>query len=152
MSVDIDELFDMLSWNSDEEVQKKGIALGMGVKCFSVFLQPRGHEHGKDVWENCARILASYPDETLKYCSYGLLQWLRDMNWPGAEIIFQRLLRLMDTKMLSLCLVDCVKQALACDDQPWLGNMSALLENERIGENLPKDTYNSLYCRYHCHW
>ncbi len=99
MSVGIDELFDMLSWNSDEETQKKGIELAKKVKCYSVFLQPFGY--GKYVWENCAKILAEYPDERLDYYSKDLLIWLMDMNWPGAEIIFQRLLKLKKTDILS---------------------------------------------------
>ena len=76
MSIGIDELFDMLSWNSDEETQRKGVELAQNIKCFSVFLQPYGLEHSKDIWENCAKIIASYSDETLQYClqeSFSLL-------------------------------------------------------------------------------
>ena len=148
MSVGIDELFDMLSWDRDEETQKKGIELAQDVKCFSVFLQPHGFEHGKDVWENCAKILATYPDETLKYCLQELLEWLEDMNWPGAEIVLQRLIKFQDPKFLSIFLVHCVKKALACDEQAWLGSMAVLLENENLKDHLPKDIYNTLYCRY----
>ena len=150
MSIGIDELFDMISWNSSEEKQKKGIELAKSVECYSVFLQPHGLKHSKDVWENCAQILASYPDEILKYYSDGLLRWLEDMNWPGAETIFNRLLEFKETSFLSLFIVDCVKEALVCDRISWLGNMSALLENEYINETcLPKDIYNVLYRRYH---
>ena len=149
MSVGIDELFDMLSWNSDEETQRRGIELAKEVKCFSVFLQPHGSEHSKDVWENCAKILASYPDDTLKYCSEGLLRWLQDMNWPGALTILQRLIKFKELKFLSIFIEPCVKEALACDEQIWLGNMAALLENENLKDYLPKDIYNTLYNRYH---
>ena len=107
MSVGIDELFDMLSWDSDEETQRKGIELALDVKCCSVFLQPRGLKHSKDVWENCAKILAAYPDETLKYCLKELLEWLGDMNWPGAEIVLQRLIKFQDLRFLSIFIVHC---------------------------------------------
>ena len=147
MSVGIDELFDMLSWNSDEETQKKGIELAKSVKCFSVFLQPRGLEHSKDVWENCAKVLASHSDETLKCCLQELLEWLVDMNWPGAEITLQRLIKFEDSGFLSIFIEHGVKEALVCDDQVWLGNMAALLENEELKRHLPKDIYNTLYCR-----
>lgn len=149
MSVGIDELFDMLSWNSDEETQKKGIELAKSVKCISVFFQPSGLEHGKDVWENCAKVLASHTDETLKCYSHELLVWLTDMNWPGAYTIFNRLLDFKDVEFLSLLITRCVKEALACDNQFWLGNIAALLDNERLNKDtLPKDIYDSLYCRY----
>ena len=152
MSIGIDELFDMLSWDSDEETQKKGIELAKNVKCYSVFLQPFGTKHSKDVWENCAKVLVSYSDEYLKYCSHELLEWITDMNWPGAETIFQRLTEFRDLKLFSRILADCVKEALARDDQFWLGNMSALLVNENIKDYLPKDIYNSLYSRYNTKW
>lgn len=149
MSIGIDELFDMLSWNSDEETQRKGIELAKSIKCYSVFLRPRGSEHSKDVWDNCAKVLASYPDETLKYCSHELLVWLADMNWPGAEIIFQRLIEFKDVELLSTFITHCVKEALANDDEFWLGNMAALLENKNLNrDSLPKDIYDSLYNRY----
>ncbi len=148
MSVGIDELFDMLSWDSDEETQRKGIELAQHVKCFSVFLQPHGLKHSKDVWENCAKIVAAYSDETLKYCLQELLEWLQDMNWPGAEIVLQRLIEFKDPGFLSLFIEHCVKEALVCDDQAWLGNMAALLENDNLKSTLPIDIYNTLYCRW----
>ncbi len=152
MNIGIDDLFDMLSWNSDEETQKIGIELAASIKCYSVFLQPHGMSHSKDIWENCAKILAKYPDETLEYCSRGLLEWLQDMNWPGSEIVLKRLVDFQDTRMLSLFVVRCVKEALACDDQIWLGNMSVLLDNCSIKDNLPKDVYDTLYHRYRNVW
>ena len=147
MSIGIDELFDMLSWNSDEETQRKGIELAHNIKCFSVFLQPYGLEHSKDIWENCAKIIASYSDETLQYCLQESLEWLADMNWPGAEIILHRLIEFKDSRRLSLFIEHCVKEALVCDDQIWLGNMAALLENDNLKAFLSRDIYNTLYCR-----
>ena len=148
MSVGIDELFDMLCWNSDEETQKRGIELAKDVKCFSVFLQPYGLEYGIGIWENCAKILSSYPDETLQYCSSGMLKWLENMTWPGAFIILDRLVAFSDTTFLSMHVVHCVKEALACDLQDWLYSMAALLANENLIPNLPKDIYDVLYVRY----
>lgn len=149
MSIGIDELFDMLSWNSDEETQKKGRGLAKDVKSVSVFLQPCGPEHSKDVWENCARILFDYPDEILKHCMMGLLTWLEDMNWPGAEIILQRLLKFQEAEYISVFIVHCVKEALACDNQSWLGNLAALMDNIKIRNCLPTDVYNVLSGIYH---
>lgn len=148
MSVGIDELFDMLSWNSDEETQRRGIELAREVKCLSVFIRPIGLNHGKDIWENCAKVITSYPDEILFYCIPGMLEWLSDMNFPGAEIIFERLLKYQDSKSLAYRLEPLVKQAMAWDDQFWLSNMAALLENENLKDYLQRDIYNSLCSRY----
>jgi len=148
MSIGIDELFDMLSWKSDDETQKRGIELAKQIECYSVFLQPHGLKHDKDVWGNCAKILSEYPDEILRFCSLGMLVWLEDINWPGAETILERLIKFNDTSLLSIFIVRCVKQALACNQQDWLGNMSALLENENLKNNLPPDIYELLKCHY----
>lgn len=148
MPVGIDELFDMLSWNSDEGTQQRGIELAKNIKCYSVFLQPHGIKHGKDVWENCAKILLEHPDEILQYYSFEMLEWIADLNWPGAEAILSRLKKLTNTNILSASIVDCVKAALACDRQVWLGNMAELVENENLKTTLPKDVYNVLFNRY----
>lgn len=145
--VDIDKLFDMLSWHSDDETQQKGIELAKSIKCYSVFLQPHGLRHDKDVWENCAKILSNYSDEILQYCSLSMLEWLEDINWPGAEIILDRLIKFSDTSLLAINITHCVKEALACDQQGWLGNMSVLLRNDHLKQKLPKDIYNVLYIR-----
>lgn len=151
MPVGIDDLFDMLSWNSDEDTQRKGIELAKNVKCYSVFLQPNGLQHSKDVWENCAKILCDIPDENLQYYSLGMLEWLEDINWPGAEMILNRLIAFTDTSWLAVSISTSVKRALACDRQGWLGNMSALLENENLRVALPKDIRNVLSSRYQQH-
>ena len=148
MSIGIDDLFDMLSWNSDEDTQKKGIELAKNVKCCSIFLQPFGLNHSIDVWDNCAKILCDFSDEILKHCTLGMLEWLEDINWPGAETILSRLIKFTDTSLLSIFVVSCVKEALACDQQQWLGNMSALMENENLKTNLPKDVLKVLNDRY----
>ena len=37
--MDIDDLFHMLSWNSSEEMQKKGRAIAQQIKFISIFIQ-----------------------------------------------------------------------------------------------------------------
>lgn len=148
MSINIDELFEMLSWNSDEGTQKKGMEMAKNVRCLSVFLQPNGPECNKNVWENCAKVLCNYPDEVLKNYLPELLEWIEDINWPGAEIILNRLIDYSDASSLAMSVSTCVKMALVCDLQGWLGNMSALLNNPKLKDAIPKDIYNVLYCRY----
>ena len=84
----IDQIFEMLSWNNDEEIQCKGIEEAKKIKYLSVLIQPL-EDH--TVWENCAKVLASKSDEALAPYLIPLFKWLRDMNWPGAYIIYDRL-------------------------------------------------------------
>ena len=62
MSLGINELFEMLNWNNDEKIQKRGIEEGKKVKHISAFFQTGD----KNIWENCAKIIASHSDEELK--------------------------------------------------------------------------------------
>ena len=84
----IDQIFEMISWNNDEETQNKGIKEAKKIKDLSVFMQPI---EDKSIWENCAKVLADKSDEVLIPYLIPLFEWLQDMNWPGAWLIYDRL-------------------------------------------------------------
>lgn len=87
-SIGIDRIFEMLSWNNPETIQERGIEEGKKVKSLSVFFQPI---ESKSIWENCAKILVSKSDDELKPYLLELFRWLQDMNWPGADLVYERL-------------------------------------------------------------
>ena len=116
MNYSIDELFEMLSWNSTEKVQLKGIAEAKKIKHLSVFMRPI---ESKSVWENCAKIIASKDDSELVRYLPELFQWLQDMNWPGAEIIYSKLKRLPPEE-ISLAYSLSVNNAKLLNDTVWL--------------------------------
>ena len=89
MSCNIDKIFEQLSWNNSEEIQQAGIETAKEIKYLSVFIMPI---ENKSVWENCAKILASKTDDELKLYYFQLFEWIKDMNWPGADLIYDRLL------------------------------------------------------------
>ena len=91
MDVSIDKIFEYLSWNNSTEIQERGIALASNIKNLSVLIQPI---ENKAIWENCAKVLVSKSDEQLSLYLFALFEWLQDMNWPGADLIFDRLLYL----------------------------------------------------------
>ena len=112
---DIDRIFDDLRCTNSEDVQARGIEAGKTVKHFSVFIMP---VMNKQIWYNCAKILEDKNDKELKPYFPVLLQWLQDMNWPGAEIIFNRLLKVTDPELL----IDynlCLSNAKHSGDKPW---------------------------------
>ena len=88
MSVGIDEIYEMLSWNNDEKIQELGIIEAKKIKNLSVLFQPM---ESKNLWENCAKVLASKSDQELQFYLTRMFRWLQDMNWPGAYIIYNRL-------------------------------------------------------------
>lgn len=118
---DINQVFRMLSWDSDEETQAAGIREAENVEYLSVLFQPI---ESKSVWENCAKVIAGKPDDVLQHYTFRMFEWLQDMNWPGAQIIFDRLLK-MPADMISHAFQHSLKQAQALADEPWLLCLSA---------------------------
>ncbi len=125
----IDEIMDMLDCNNSMETQEKGIELAKNVKCINVFILPEHLECSKNVWENCAKILANRTDKELQPYLIDILLWIEDMNWPGAIIIDDRLKKFHDMKMLSFAIKECVKRATATDNHIWLENLSELMDD-----------------------
>ena len=103
--VDIDQIFDLLSWKQSESIQAEGVALARTIKNLQSFILPISFEHGKDIWDNCAVILSEKEDGLLFPYIDRLMDWFRDPNWPGSETIWNRLLQFQMTEE-RLCLLD----------------------------------------------
>ena len=145
--MDTNKLFDMLNWNCDEETQAKGKLLARQISDFSVFLQPM--EFGsKAVWGNCAKILAEKTDDDLKPHLVGLLEWLQDINWPGAIIILDRL-KSFSAEKIKEPLQSSVQQAINNQDNNWLDYLSKLLDNPELSKTLSEGCLSVL--KKHCH-
>lgn len=128
----IDEVMDMLDCNNDVEIQEKAIELAKNVKCINVFILPKHSKCNKNVWENCAKVLADKTDKILNPYLIKILEWIEDLNRPGAIIIVDRLKKFHDTKMLSFAIKECVKRASATDNRIWLENLSDLMDNVKL--------------------
>lgn len=89
MEVSIDRIFEYLSWDNDDEIQKHGIDLASNINNMSVLIMPI---ENKSIWENCATVLVGKSDEELELYLFELFEWLKDMNWPGAYLIYDRLI------------------------------------------------------------
>lgn len=102
MAYSIDEIYDMLIWDGrlseqeQKEKEEQGIKEAMKIRNLYPFIQPMlaPPQNSKAVWDNCARVIALRSDEELEHYLYWLFEWLQDMNWPGAYIIFDRLLKI----------------------------------------------------------
>lgn len=115
MVFNIDQIFEMLSWKNDEETQNKGIREAKKIKYLSVLIQPI---EDKTIWENCAKVLADKSDEVLAPYLISLFQWLQDMNWPGAYIIYDRL-KVIPAKDIKLSFDISLSLAEQHNDFPW---------------------------------
>lgn len=126
--VNIDYIMDLLDWNNSIEKQEQGIEMAKDVKCINVFLQPCSKNYNKNVWDNCAKILSARSNEELSPYIIELMEWLQDMNWPGAFCIFDRLKEMVNEQLFQYSYTICLKCARALDDETWESNLKMLNE------------------------
>ena len=117
--VDVDYIMSLIDWNNSMENQIKGIELARNVRCINVFLQPCDKNNNKNVWDNCAKIIAERSDEELEPYLYEMFKWLQDMNWPGADCVFDRLKEYEDKKWFEYILKKCINEAKLLHDYIW---------------------------------
>lgn len=110
--VDITEILDMLDWHMPSEIQSKGISLARNTETIIPFIQPLTPKHNKNVWENCAVIISERSDEEIKPHLPEMLEWLQDMNWPGAFCILNRLQKYSDENSLCNAINVCIKNTI----------------------------------------
>lgn len=123
----IREIMDMIDWDMPSEIQAKGVSLAKNIETIIPFIQPLTPEYNKNVWGNCAAIIADKSDEKLKPHLVELLEWLQDMNWPGAFCILNRLQKYSDIISISSAINICVKKANECNDDVWKANLYLIL-------------------------
>jgi len=122
----IEYVFTMLDWNNPIDIQLKGRKLAQEIKDFSVFLQPNTPYFNKNIWENCAIILSEKTDIELSLYLQDLLEWIQDLNWPGALCILDRLRDYKDKNYLKIIKNKCECQAIIMQDDVWLENLHLL--------------------------
>ena len=125
--IEITDIMDMLDWHMPTEIQSKGISLARNMETIVPFIQPLTPKHNKNIWENCAVIIAGNSDEKLKPYLVELLEWLQDMNWPGAFCILDRLQKYSDNSSIHTATNVCIEKAKACMDEVWENNLRLLL-------------------------
>ena len=122
----VEFIFNLIDWHMPEEKQAEGRQLACNIENISPFIQPRKPKFNKNVWQNCALIIAEKNDECLKPCLVELLEWLQDMNWPGASCILNRLLKYSDNESICNAVCICLKRANSCGNDIWKNNLRLL--------------------------
>ena len=135
MTLTIHDIYDLFAWDasfSNEEYNARvdrGIAEAGKLKNIYPFIQPIvAGRNSKSVWEPCAKVIALKSDEELDDYMYRLLEWLQDMNWPGAEIIFERLSQIPYAKIQDYVEFS-IHRAKREQDEIWLDTLEALKEH-----------------------
>lgn len=121
---EIYELYEKLSWNSPQPIQESAILEARSIQDLGLFIQPMMQPNPKAVWKNCARVLADRSDEELVPHLPSLLQWLQDMNWPGADLI--KRLAQIPLQLIRHPLALAISSARQARDEAWLSSLLQL--------------------------
>lgn len=138
--MNIDEIFDLLRWDKPEIMQQKGITAAREIHNFYILIQPG---YNKPVWDNCALVVSEKSDDDLDPYVYRLLEWIKDLNWPGAGIILDRLKK-MNTNILAGWFHCCARDALTLQDESWLVNLIELCENKELKQKIDPELYQKI--------
>ena len=124
--INIDYIMGLLDWNKSIAYQAEGIKMAENIENINVFLQPCSKNYNKNVWDNCAKILSARSNEELSPYMIELMEWLQDMNWPGAFCIFERLKGMVNEQLFQHSYTICLKYAQALEDEVWENNLRML--------------------------
>lgn len=147
---DINEIYKMLNWQSRFGDQLQGIKLARNLDDLSLLILPCAKGESKGIWENCARALYEISDDRLEKYLPSLLEWLQDLNWPGALIILDRL-KVFSGKKLKKPFMDRFTYARNLNNEEglmWLDYLSELLDNKELKVELPKPIIEELQKHY----
>lgn len=126
---DIYSIMQMLDWKQSADVQNEGLRLAKEVESIQAFLQPCNRNFNKNVWDNCAKALSERSDEELLSYLVPLMEWMQDMNWPGADRILDRLRHFSDRTSLMHAYQHCLTCARAQKNAAWEANLQMLLKS-----------------------
>lgn len=147
---DINEIYRMLNSQSRFDDQLQGIKLARDLDDLSLLILPYADGESKGLWENCARALYEMSDERLEKHLPSLLEWLQDLNWPGALIMLDRLKKFSGEKLRDP-FMDCFAYADNLNNEEGLMRLdylSELLDNEELKALLPKPIIEKLQMHY----
>ena len=131
----LDEIYESFVWDSsytDEEYESKisvGINEAKKYKYLYPFIMPVIPEKSKCIWEPRAKVIALKTDDELKPYLPLLFEWLQDLNWPGAFVIFDRLLK-MPYSLLEDDFNCCKRKAKKENDEMWLMALEHFLKQK----------------------
>lgn len=136
----IDEIMHLINWNQSSAEQARGISLARDIKCIKCFFQPLGLNENKAVWQNCAKVICYHDDSELELYLVDMLLWLEDINWPGSELILNRLIAFKRVDMLAHHLSTLVPVLVYKNEFNWLITLARLLENSLLLDTIDNET------------
>ena len=146
----INMIYQMLHWQNSENIQRKGIELAKKLTDLSPLILPI-YEGSQSIWDNCAKALSELSDDRLEKYLPLLLEWLQDLNWPGALTILERFI-IFSGEKLKNPFIKQVKYAISLNSEEglrWLDYLSELLDNQELKQLLPNEILKIVQKHYH---
>ncbi len=130
-SVDIDIIMQKL--NGDfEKTHIQGREMAKSIKSIRAFFQPVNGNSSKRLWEDCALILSERNDDELRCYLREMFEWLKDINWPGAVQIYDRLNGFVRDSFYEKTLLACIEEAIDSHDDLWLDTLEDIRDHREI--------------------
>ena len=147
---DINKIYQMLYWDTPEDVQLEGIKLAKEMSDLTPLILPL-YEGSQSIWDNCAKALSELSDDRLEKYLPLLLEWIQDLNWPGALTILERLTAFSGQKLKN-SFIKVTEHAISFHNEEglrWLDYLSELLDNQKLKQLLPNKTLEIMQKHYH---
>ena len=122
------EIYKLLDWNNNQETQSKGIFFASQINNLSLLIQPCLERYNKNIWENCALVLTQKTNDELSPYLLQLLEWIQDLNWPGAMTIYERLRYFDNRTFLDDAIDTSLIRSKVTGDVVWQQNLLSLQE------------------------
>lgn len=134
LNEEINSLISNLKWDNSTEVQQEAIEklIQIDEKYIGLLIQPIDKKH----WENAALVLKKIGYPRNKLAIPGLLEWLKDLNWPGAWTVLETL-QSIDIEVLLPHIKNAINEATEKNDEMWLMALKELVIN-RLGITKPE--------------
>ena len=130
-------IYDMLNWRQPPEIQEEGKRLAKEIADLSLLIMPPAEA---SVWECCADILYEKSDDELEPYLVELLEWLYDLNWPGASTILKRL-KMFSAVKLEKPLIYSFNRSVGLGDEGlrWKYSLCELLNKNTADSSMSSD-------------
>lgn len=145
---DIKKIYDMMSCNNPIETRLEGLRRIKEIDDLSLLINP---DACVSAWEYCALALYEKSDIELEPYLSELLNWIQDMNLPGAFKIMERL-KSFSGIALKDAFIDSFNKALALNNDislVRLDYLSELIDNEMLKSELSDEILKRLQKHYH---
>lgn len=129
--MNIEELIEKLCKKKPVAIQKEAIEKLTYITDEELIMLVRPKD--KSYWENAAQVLITIGYPRTKMIIPELFEWIADINWPGADIIFSFLSTLEKATLMPFIEEACIK-AKQNEDDEWLFYIKLLTRKLKIKE------------------